>query len=95
MYSKYLYEAADYQFETTDQDIDKSYLKFNKELNTKLSNCIKDNFGNILSNTFQSKYDDINVIIKLEDNGNYKAYSNSIDNIDKFIIYLDTLSQNE
>ncbi|QPX63121.1 hypothetical protein F336_163 [Campylobacter phage F336] len=96
MYTKYLYESSlDLQFEVTDQDFDKSFLNFSKELPVSLSETLKLKYNIKLSLKFQSKYDDIGIIVKLNDNGKYIVYSNSIENIDKFIIFVDTLNQNK
>lgn len=96
MYTKYLYESSlDLQFEVTDQDFDKSFLNFSKELPVSLSETLKLKYDIKLSLKFQSKYDDIGIIVKLNDNGKYIVYSNSIENIDKFIIFVDTLNQNK
>ncbi|AET34310.1 hypothetical protein [Campylobacter phage CP81] len=96
MYTKYLYESSlDLQFEVTDQDFDESFLNFNKELPVSLSETLKLKYNIKLSLKFQSKYDDIGIIVKLNDNGKYIVYSNSIENIDKFIIFVDTLNQNK
>ncbi|QPX62945.1 hypothetical protein F207_145 [Campylobacter phage F207] len=96
MYTKYLYESSlDLQFEVTDQDFDKSFLNFSKELPVSLSETLKLKYNIKLSLKFQSKYDDIGIIVKLNDNGKYIVYSNSMENIDKFIIFVDTLNQNK
>ncbi|ANH51249.1 hypothetical protein PC5_00130 [Campylobacter phage PC5] len=96
MYTKYLYESSlDLQFEVTDQDFDESFLNFNKELPVSLSETLKLKYNIKLSLKFQSKYDDIGILVKLNDNGKYIVYSNSIENIDKFIIFVDTLNQNK
>ncbi|QPX65104.1 hypothetical protein F370_149 [Campylobacter phage F370] len=96
MYTKYLYESSlDLQFEVTDQDFDESFLNFNKELPVSLSETLKLKYDIKLSLKFQSKYDDIGILVKLNDNGKYVVYSNSIENIDKFIIFVDTLNQNK
>ncbi|AEA86411.1 hypothetical protein F341_154 [Campylobacter phage F341] len=96
MYTKYLYESSlDLQFEVTDQDFDESFLNFNKELPVSLSETLKLKYNIKLSLKFQSKYDDIGILVKLNDNGKYVVYSNSIENIDKFIIFVDTLNQNK
>ncbi|QPX63958.1 hypothetical protein F358_149 [Campylobacter phage F358] len=96
MYTKYLYESSlDLQFEVTDQDFDESFLNFNKELPVSLSETLKLKYDIKLSLKFQSKYDDIGILVKLNDNGKYIVYSNSMENIDKFIIFVDTLNQNK
>lgn len=96
MYTKYLYESSlDLQFEVTDQNFDKSFLNFSKELPVSLSETLKLKYDIKLSLKFQSKYDDIGILVKLNDNGKYVVYSNSIENIDKFIIFVDTLNQNK
>ncbi|QPX63625.1 hypothetical protein F356_156 [Campylobacter phage F356] len=96
MYTKYLYESSlDLQFEVTDQNFDKSFLNFSKELPVSLSETLKLKYDIKLSLKFQSKYDDIGIIVKLNDDGKYIVYSNSMENIDKFIIFVDTLNQNK